>query len=160
MLFNVIDLHGTTVHYDDVILTIYAYVSLLRSSTFDPYHFTEMAQMAQTTFHFREKGQPHTYARTLGLDLLEPYPPQTLLSRGALEHEWDEGAVRALLNSLTPERARVVVAARDHVDEIVGAEGDAVWERETWYGTEYIVRKASAEFLERVSLNFLLVHRL
>lgn len=115
-----------------------------------------MAQMAQTTFRFREKGQPHTFARTLGLDLLEPYPPQTLLSRGALEHEWDEGAVRALLHNLTPERARIVVAARDHAAEIVG---DAIWERETWYGTEYIVRKASKEFLERVSLNPMIIRR-
>lgn len=136
-------------HYEDVLLTIYNYISLLRSSIFEPYHFAEMAQMARTRFRFREKSQPHEYARQLaGNMLLDPIPPERLLDGGALVQEWDEAGVRELLEFLRPEKGRVAVIAKNHGASVVD-EG-VEWDIEKWYGTEYHVRRMSEDFMEKV----------
>ena len=140
-------------HYREVILTIYNYLALLRASTFDSHHFHEIAQMAATTFRFREKSQPHTYARELARRLLEPVRPERILDCGALAREWDEQSVRAVLDYLTPEKGRVIVMAKEHDEAVPGGGGllNRKWEVERLYGTEYKVHRRDNEFIEQVS---------
>ncbi|THG92718.1 hypothetical protein EW026_g8279, partial [Hermanssonia centrifuga] len=102
------------VHYEDVVMTIFNYLSLLRISPLEVYHYTEIKQLSATSFRFREKIQPHTYVRTLALDLLEPLPTKQLLSNGTLALEWDENSIRETLNMIRPETCRVLIMARDH----------------------------------------------
>lgn len=141
------------VHYRDVVQTIYDYISLLRVSTFDPYHFHEIAQMAATRFRFQEKYQPHTYARDIACRLLEPIPPERILDFGALTREWDEDSVQALLGFFAPDKGRVLLMAKDHEPGVLG-EADGPWEVERWYGTEYKVKRLDAEVIEKVRFSF------
>ena len=122
---------------------------MVRASALEPYHFEEMAQMSSIAFRFREKSQPHAYAKALGAAMLEPYPPQELLSRGAMNREWDEPAVRELLELMKPELGRVFLMAKEHDETIVGTKDS--WEKERWYGTEYRVERLGEELLAKVS---------
>ena len=106
--------------------------------------------MAATAFRFREKSQPHSYVRSLSLDLLDPIPPEEILSVGSLNLRWDEHAVRGLLDTFRPERGRLVLEAKAHDPAVVGE--DAKWETERWYGTEYCVRKLPDLPLAKVGL--------
>ena len=146
-------------------MTIYQYLALLRSSTFEPYHFEEVAQMAKTRFRFQEKSQPHTYARELARRLLDPVPPERVLDCGALVREWDEKGVRELLDLLVPEKGRVLLMAKDHDACVLGnSDGvEQVWEKEKWYGTEYAVKKLGDDFVREVCpslLTFSIIKRL
>lgn len=137
------------VHYQDVLVAVFNYIALLRSSPIEAYHFEEMHALSKLTFRFREKVQPQTYAKTLSHDLLEPWPPEHLLSGWAVTREWDEALVRATLELLRPELGRITLEARDHPEEVVG---DATWETERWYRAEYCARRLDPAFLEKVSL--------
>ena len=105
--------------------------------------------MAETRFRFREKAQPHSYAAALAHNFAEPYPPEWLLSGPSLYRGYDEGVVRRLLDGFVPERARVLLLAKNHREEVVGQ--DAQWETEKWYGTQYFVRRLDEGLIQRVS---------
>ncbi|KAF7789938.1 hypothetical protein EIP86_000886 [Pleurotus ostreatoroseus] len=135
-------------HYKEVLLAVFNYMSMVRAFVLERYHFEEMAQMSSISFRFREKSQPHVYAKALGMDMLEPYPLQELLSRGALNREWDEPAVRELLELLRPELGRVFLLAKDHDDAVVDTKAE--WDKEKWYGTEYHVDRLDRELLQKV----------
>lgn len=141
------------VHYEEVILTIFNYITLLRSSSLDFYHFEESSRMKAVSFRFREKSQPHAYAQWVCDQLLEPYPPERVFSGSQLITRWDEQLVRDMLALLMPEKGRVMIMAKNHDPQVVG-EG-TVWDAERWYGTEYSVRRLTQEFINKVSSGLL-----
>ena len=54
--------------------------------------------MSALNFRFQEKTQPHTYVGWLARALAcTPYPPAEVLSAAELFLDWDEQAVRELL---------------------------------------------------------------
>ena len=137
-------------HYEEVMLTIFNYIELFRSSldTIAPYHHDELAHLAALHFKHTSKLQPHAYARGLARDLLLPFPPERLLDGGALVREWDPHAVREILDLLDVSRARIAVCAKEHEAAVVGENRE--WEKERWYGTEYFVQRTSEEFIAKV----------
>lgn len=140
-------------HFEEVVLTIFNYLNILRSSVFESYHFSEISTMSKVSFRFREKSQPHTFASLVAYNLSEPWPPEWILS-AMIIREWDEELVRNTLRYLTPERGRVIVMAKEHDPLVVKPIGDLCWETEKWYGTEYYVRRLEDGFFERVRLFF------
>ncbi|CCM02306.1 uncharacterized protein FIBRA_04396 [Fibroporia radiculosa] len=134
-------------NYQDVLLAIYNYFSLLRSSPIDEYHFSEISNMSETHFRFQEKTQPHTYTNWLSYQLSEPYPLQEILSGAQLVTEWDEDLVRELLGNMVPENVRVTLEARDHEERFVGL--DTMWLTEKWHGGQYCVRRLDAALIEK-----------
>ncbi|OSD07763.1 LuxS/MPP-like metallohydrolase [Trametes coccinea BRFM310] len=133
-------------HYRDVVRAIFNYISLLRASALEPYHFAEVQAMAETSFRFQEKAQPHRYASTLAHTLSEPYPPEWLLSGAHLYREWNEPLVRSILEGFTPKQARVTLEAKNHLGQVIGQ--DVQWQSEKWYGTQYTVKRLEDSFLE------------
>lgn len=102
--------------------------------------------MASVSYQFREKGQPHAYATSLALELLEPYPPQWILSGSSLIREWDEDLFRDILALLVPEKCRLMIMSKYHAPEVIGE--DPEWRKEKWYKTEYIVKKLDQSFID------------
>ncbi|TFK91904.1 LuxS/MPP-like metallohydrolase [Polyporus arcularius HHB13444] len=136
-------------HYESVLKVVFDYISLLRQSfPLEPYHYDEVSTMARTRFTFREKAQPHTYATTLASSFTEPYPPEWLISGASLYRKYDESIVRELLEAFVPERARVLLMAKNHSEEVIG--NDPQWLTEKWYGTQYIVRKLDDALLKHL----------
>lgn len=138
-------------HYEEVVLTVYKYIALLRDSPLEPYHFNETKQLNKTFFRFREQIQPTRYVKSIALSLLNPIAeePQDILSDGVDSWEWDEPAVRRLLESFRPENGRVMLMAKDHDPRVIGDSG--TWQSEKWYGTEYQVQRLSEAFIAKVS---------
>ncbi|KAI9058078.1 LuxS/MPP-like metallohydrolase [Trametes sanguinea] len=133
-------------HYRDVLRSIFNYISLLRASALEPYHFAEVKTIAETSFRFQEKAQPQRYASTLAHTLAEPYPPESLLSGAYLYREWNEPLVRSILEGFTPDRARVTLEAKKHEEQVIGQ--DVQWQTEKWYGTQYTVKRMETSFVE------------
>ncbi|KAI0952754.1 hypothetical protein AcW1_007154 [Taiwanofungus camphoratus] len=127
------------VHYRDVFLVIFNYLSILRSSRLALYHFKEIRTMSAIKFRFLEKTQPHTYANLLSFRLSEQYPPEQVLSGASLISEWDEDLVHETLKVLVPERGRMTLEARDHDINVIGK--DVQWDTERWYGAQYCVQR-------------------
>jgi insulysin len=111
-----------------------------------------MKRMSEIKFRNKDKAQPHTYAIWCSARLAAPAPPQWLLNSNAIYREWDEESVKDVLNCLTPERARLMIIAKQHHDDIVG--DNVQWETEKWYGTRYFIKKFEAFFVEKVSSPF------
>lgn len=130
---------GHKVHYRDVFLVIFNYLSILRSSRLALYHFKEIRTMSAIKFRFLEKTQPHTYANLLSFRLSEQYPPEQVLSGASLISEWDEDLVHETLKVLVPERGRMTLEARDHDINVIGK--DVQWDTERWYGAQYCVQR-------------------
>ncbi|KAI0718393.1 LuxS/MPP-like metallohydrolase [Cerioporus squamosus] len=136
-------------HHDSVLKVIFDYIALLgQSFPLEPYHYEEVSTMARTRFTFKEKSQPHTYASTLARSFAEPYPPEWLISGASLYRKYDEDIARRLLEGFVPERARVLLMAKNHREEVVG--NNPQWLSEKWYGTQYIVRKLDDTLLRRL----------
>ncbi|KAH9915085.1 LuxS/MPP-like metallohydrolase [Fomitopsis serialis] len=126
-------------HYKEVLAVFYDYLALLRSSNIEPYHFDELKRMSEINFRYEEKTQPHTYVGWLARELAHPYPSSRVLSASSLFLDWDEGAVRDLIdNYLLPDKGRAILEAREHP----GVDG---WEKERWYGVEYCARRIDAD---------------
>ncbi|KZT12293.1 LuxS/MPP-like metallohydrolase [Laetiporus sulphureus 93-53] len=134
-------------HYGDVLLAIYGYLNMLRSSPLDEYHFKEISSMSKIRFRFQEKSQPHTYVNWLSYQLSEEYPPELILSGDSIIREWDEVLVRKTLEVLRPENGRVTLEAREHAEEIIGK--DAQWCTEKWYGTRYCVQRIDSSLMDK-----------
>ncbi|KAI8985011.1 LuxS/MPP-like metallohydrolase [Trametes punicea] len=137
------------VHYRDVLRTVFDYVSLLRASPLEPYHFAEVSTMAATRFRFKEKTQPHSYASMLAHALAEPYPPEWLLSGAHLYRDWDEELVRRVLEGFVPQRARATLEAKTHMEDVLG--NDVKWQTEKWYGTPYAVKNMEDTLVSSLS---------
>ncbi|KAI0764784.1 LuxS/MPP-like metallohydrolase [Fomes fomentarius] len=138
-------------HYESVLHTIFSYLALLRQRAFPlaPHHFAEVSTMARTRFRFREKGAPHSYASALAHSFAAPYPTEWLLSGPSQYRACDEGVLRTLLDGWRPERARVVVLAKEHREEVVVGR-DVRWLTAEWYGTRYVVRRMGDALLQRL----------
>lgn len=140
----------TVGNYREVVRAIFSYISLLRTSISSllPY-FEELKELSEISFRNREKSQPHTYVNSLTRRLEEDPPAQWLLNADSLYREYNEVAVKAVLDRLFPERARLTLCARNH--ENLAETSQIDWEKEKWYGTEYAVQKFSPDILEKVS---------
>lgn len=138
------------VHYKEVILAIYNYISVLRASDIERYHYDELHTMSELHFRFREKTKPHTYVNDLSYQLSE-FSPEDVLSGDTVIREWDEFLFKETLKSLDPERGRVLLTAKVHDEAVVGH--DVQWELEKWYGVEYRVTMLGEVFINQVRID-------
>lgn len=138
----------SSVHYQEVLHAIFEYIALLRSSSFEPYHFSEISTMSQIRFRFKEKVQPSDHVNSLSFDLSEPSPVEEILRIPSVIQKWDEALVKNILDLLVPEKSRAILKAREHDEEVVGK--DAKWETERWYGTQYCVQRLNESLFQRV----------
>ena len=145
-------------NYRSIILAVFKFISLLRSSELPPWYQRELALISQTRFRFKEKNKPETYAVWISSHMEWPVPPQLLFSGPQLVWEWDERdgsggglrQVRRILDTLTIDKGRAVLMASADEHKKISA-GDTVWQKEPIYGTQYKVEKLDEEFIKRVN---------
>lgn len=130
-------------HYEEILLTFYRYLEFLRSSSLPTYIYDESKSIAESRFRFAEKRSADKYVSSLSERLSGPYPRDLVLCAESLMWQWDEPAMRNLLDTFTVEKSRVMLMAKDGL-----AEGD--WVKEKWYGAEYWTEKLPASLIEQV----------
>jgi Middle or third domain of peptidase_M16 len=130
-------------NYETVLLTLFKYLSLLRASPLEKYHHEEIRALGEIHFRFTEKERAESYVSDIACSMNKPYMREHILSGETRVWDWDGAMVRELLHSLTPDKARVLVLAKEFKD-------DTGWKNETWYETEYRVRKMDEKLLAEV----------
>jgi insulysin len=142
-------------NHRSVIVAIFKYLSLLRSSELPAWYQREMSLMSQTRFRFKEKIKPESYAVWVSTHMEWPVPRDLVLAAPQLIWEWDDDGsgleeIRRVLDSLTIDKGRAVLMAKPEEHDKIGA-SEAVWEREPIYGTCYRVEKFEKDFVEQVN---------
>ncbi|KAI0672916.1 insulin-degrading enzyme [Trametes maxima] len=144
--------------YQTLILAVFKYISLLRSSEFPAWYQRERSLISATRFRFAEKRRPDDYAVWVAEHMAWPVPRDLILSAPQLVQEWDESdpvnggepEMREILDTLTVERSRTVLMTQaDEYERVRGK--DLKWENEPWYGTPYHVERLSEEFVRKAN---------
>ncbi|TFK76345.1 insulin-degrading enzyme [Pluteus cervinus] len=138
-------------HYRDVVLATFKYLSMLRSTTFEQYHQREVARMSAIRFQFAEKRRPDDYAIWISEHMNWPLPRELLISGPQVTWEWDDSEeariaqrkVKEYLDSFRIDESRVVLMAKAEEHAKLG---DGEWVKEPWYGTEYRVERFDEKF--------------
>jgi insulysin len=132
-------------HYREVLLTVYRYLEYLRSSPLPAYIYEESKSIAESKFRFAEKRAADKFVSSLSEKMSGPYPRDLVLCAESLMWEWNEPAVRRLLDTFSVERSRVMFMAKE---ELPALEGE--WSKEKWYGVEYKIEPLPAALVEEV----------
>lgn len=140
-----------------MILTIFKYLALLRSSPLEVYHQKETAALSSIRFQFAEKRQADSYVTWIAEHMNWPVPPEFLLSGAQRVWEWDveedfggtETKVREYLNSFRAQEGRIVLMAKG--GEHNKLRPNLEWQKEPWYDTEYHVEHLEENFIKQVN---------
>lgn len=140
-------------NYNDVILAVFKYLSMMRFSALPKWYQHEIAEIRRIRFRFQEKRSPDDYATWMSEHMAWPVPRDQILSGTQLVEEWDdkdgERDVRDILAGLRVENGRVLLMAKKDEHERVG--GSADWSEEPVYGTPYRVQRFNADFISEVT---------
>ncbi|KAF9075695.1 Metalloenzyme, LuxS/M16 peptidase-like protein [Rhodocollybia butyracea] len=147
-------------NYRSVLVATFKYISLLRSSKFEPYLQNENATISDIRFRTLEKRKPDDYVSSLSQRLVQPYPPELLLSAGSITWPWGDeypGAnntgiekVYEYLEAFKLENGRVMLMAKpDDLEAALRIGKETTWEKEPWYGTQYRVERFDEDFLRQ-----------
>jgi Secreted/periplasmic Zn-dependent peptidases, insulinase-like len=151
-------------NHRSVILAVFKYLSLLRSSQFEPFHHHELVMLTSTSFRFAEKKRPEDYATWVTEQMAWPMPKELLIAASQMMWDWDssdnqgidgEKKVREYLEGFRADKGRVVLMAKaeEHAKIAPGVK----WKEEPWYGTLYRVERFDEEFVKQVSCSELLL---
>ena len=122
-------------------------MSLLRTSEFSSWVFTELEATAEARFRFAQKRNAGDYVSSLAERLALPWSKDRIISGKTRLWKWDEPAVREMLErDFAPEAVGLTLLTKDFSE--IGLDG--VWLEEPWYKTKYQVLPLDGELLEKV----------
>ncbi|GJJ12380.1 hypothetical protein Clacol_006621 [Clathrus columnatus] len=147
-------------NYKSVLKAVYKYLDVLRaacglssstssnagSSSFNRYHESEIRALADIHFRFSEKVRAESYVSDVAGAMNRPYAREHILSGGERIWDWDEQAVKDVLNLLRPDNSRVLFLGKDFSEALVSDE-TGEWKRDKWYTTEYRILKLDTDVL-------------
>ncbi|KAG2190397.1 hypothetical protein INT46_004590 [Mucor plumbeus] len=120
-------------HYQDVILTIFKYINLLKKDGVQSRIFEEVQSLASLAFRFKEKYPPSQYTSRLAGLMQHGYPDACILSGPSLIRDYDAQLIKDNLDWIRPDNFRIMLASQTPPN------GIEYTQKETWYGTEYNV---------------------
>ena len=117
---------------------MWKYIELLKeqliSSTTSLPYFEEHRTLGEVNFKFASKAASESIATAIAVRLNQWYTTEDVLCGPYIYSEYSPDSVKEVLNSLSPENARVFLAAKSFED--IGLQGQ--WLQEKWYGTDYM----------------------
>ncbi|KAF8643775.1 hypothetical protein AX16_008794 [Volvariella volvacea WC 439] len=141
-------------NYQEILLIVFKYLSLLRAFNFEAYHQHELASLSAIQFRFAEKRRPDNYAMWITEMMAWPLPRHSLLSGPHLIRDWDNSEesqlarrkVTEYLESFRIQNCRVLLMAKEDQLSKVGIGGE--WQVEPWYGVKYRTSKFDGAFTD------------
>lgn len=133
-------------HYQDVILTVFKYINLLKKDGVQSRIFEEVQSLASLAFRFKEKYPPSQYTSRLAGLMQHGYPAAYVLSGPSLIREYDPELIHENLSWVRPDNFRIMLASQ------TPPHGVEYTQKERWYGTEYNVLDFDEKLIE-VKLN-------
>ncbi|KAI0093889.1 insulin-degrading enzyme [Irpex rosettiformis] len=137
-----------------VMLTVYKYLSLLRSSELSPWYQKEISDLSALNFRYSEKRSPDHYAIAITDHMAYPIPRHLIISGPRVVQPWSlsdpenggEKEMRKILDMCRVERSRALyMGPKEEFNRVNGA---IDWQTEKWYGTQYYVERFDEEFLK------------
>lgn len=135
-------------HYQDVVSSVFQYIEMLKCSLPQSWIYTELKDVAQASFKFKQKGHASSTVSSLAKALEKEYIPVGDILSTSLLRKYDPELIMQYTNILTPENSRITVISKD-------VEIDS---KEKWYGTEYSVIDYPKEFLDKLKKSGLNPH--
>ncbi len=129
--------------YQDVVTTIFQYISLVREQPPLDWVVDEMKSMSEIDFRFKQKTDASRFTSKTSSLMHKPLPRAWLLSGLILIRKFDAEAIREGLSFLRPDNFRLTVVGPDFDDRMD--------QREQWYGTQYHLEKIPDDFRERIA---------
>ena len=125
-------------HYQDVVKTVFQYISLMQEAPPQKWIFDEMKDMAEVDFRFKQKSPASRFTSRMSSVMQKPLPRSWLLSGLSKIRKFDPTAISQAMQLLRPDNFRMIIVTQDY---------QGGWDqKETWYGTDYKIDKISTDF--------------
>jgi len=142
---------------DQVLAKTWQWLALIKDAVLnDPhgvieqYHH-EMKVLADTSFKFRENGDPTSFCSSAAERLFD-YEPSKLLLGSAEAGEYDVEVARAFLKRMTPENSLIVITGpeleKKELEEAAASASEEEWQTEARYGGKYRQIRISEDLLK------------
>ncbi|KAL3809582.1 hypothetical protein ACHAXA_005798 [Cyclostephanos tholiformis] len=142
---------------DKVLAKTWQWLALIKDAVMnDPHgvieqYHNELRTLTETSFKFREMGDPTDFCSAAAERLFD-YEPSKILLASAEVGDYDVDVARAFLERLTPENSLVVITGPELEDEEIEksevSARDAEWQMEERYGARYRQIRISDELAE------------
>ncbi|KAF1813871.1 LuxS/MPP-like metallohydrolase [Eremomyces bilateralis CBS 781.70] len=129
-------------NYQEVILVIFQYISILTETAPQKWVVDELKGIAEVDFRFKQKSRAMKTTSQLSSKMQKPFKPHHILSGSSIIRHFNPEAIQNGLRHLRPDNFRMLLVSQKY---------PGVWnQKEKWYGTEYTAEKIPLEFLERI----------
>lgn len=126
-------------HVDEVINTIFQYISMLKRDGIHQWLYEENRMLWEMSFRFKDKETPLSLVSNI-VHIMQLYPLEEVFSGPYLVTEWRPDLIRELLDSFSPRNCRALVVGQAFADKATLTE--------KWYGTKYGVENFGASAIE------------
>ena len=124
--------------YQEVVKTIFQYISLMKESPPQQWIVDEIKGMAEVDFRFKQKSPASSFTSKLSSVMQKPLPREWLLSGTKLIRDFDATAIIKAMSYLRTDNYRLTIVSQEFP-------GD--WDhKEKWYGTEYRTERIPPDF--------------
>lgn len=128
-------------NHEKVTHHVFQYIEMLKSSLPQNWVFTELQDIANANFKFKQKGNPSSTVSVLAKHLAKEYIPVNQILALSLMSKNEPEIVMEYINSLRVENSRITLIAKELDTD----------KKEKWYETEYKILDYSPALLKLIN---------
>ncbi|XP_078353430.1 nardilysin-like [Oculina patagonica] len=127
-------------HISEILTIVFQYLELLRQKGPQERIYKELQTIENNDFRFREQCEPYDYVEDL-VENMQLYLEEDYLTGDQLMWEFNEEVIQNVQNSLTPEKANILLLSKRFQDECN--------DYEPWFQTPYNCSDIDPQWLEK-----------
>ena len=124
-------------NYQEVVKTVFQYISMMRENPPLEWMFDEQKNMADVEFKFKQKSPASRFTSRISSVMQKPLPRKWLLSGTSKFRKFDPQGIVQALQFLRDDNFRLMIVSQDYPVEFD--------KKEKWYGTDYHTEKITTD---------------
>jgi insulysin len=120
-------------NYQEVVKTVFQYISMMRENPPLEWMFEEQKNMADVEFKFKQKSPASRFTSRISAVMQKPLPRQWLLSGTSKFRRFDAKGIVQAMQFLRDDNFRLMIVSQDYPVDFD--------KKEKWYGTDYRIEK-------------------
>jgi insulysin len=120
-------------NYQEVVKTVFQYISMMRENPPLEWMFEEQKNMADVEFKFKQKSPASRFTSRISAVMQKPLPRQWLLSGTSKFRRFDPKGIVQAMQFLRDDNFRLMIVSQDYPVDFD--------KKEKWYGTDYRIEK-------------------
>ena len=120
-------------NYQEVVKTVFQYISMMRENPPLEWMFDEQKNMAEVEFKFKQKSPASRFTSRVSAVMQKPLPRKWLLSGTSKFRRFDPKGIVQAMQFLRDDNFRLMVVSQDYPITLD--------KKEKWYGTDYHIEK-------------------